>query len=251
MKATRLSGGAAAALLVVGLIWAAGELQDGQGSSPGASARPAASQAPSEPDEAASAPSSDLTMLLDQVDVVDERPDVAGYDRECGTGHACSFGQRWSDDVDVHLGHNGCGTRDDVLARDLEDVTYRPGTDDCVVETGTLHDPYTGQTIAFTKTEAHEVGVDHLYPLARAWDLGAAEWPQQRRTDFANDPRNLLAVSGPANSSKGDRGPGEWMPINAAHRCDYIAGYLEVAIAYDLPVTAADHDAAVSTSTTC
>ena len=192
-----------------------------------------------------------LTELLDQVDVVDERPDVAGYDRECGTGHACSFGQRWSDDVDVELGHNGCGTRDDVLSRDLEDVTYRSGTDNCVVETGTLHDPYTGQTIGFTKTEAHEVGVDHLYPLARAWDLGAAAWPQQRRTDFANDPRNLLAVSGPANSSKGDRGPGEWMPINATHRCDYIAGYLEVAIAYDLPITAADHDAGMATASTC
>jgi len=134
-------------------------------------------------------------------------------------------------------------TRNDVLARDLVDVELRPDTNGCVIIAGSLADPYTGQRISFVKERAYEVGIDHLYPLARAWDLGAATWSLDRRRDFANDPRNLLAVSGQANSSKSDRGPGEWLPLNVGYRCAYVARYLDVSIAYDLPITQADHHA--------
>lgn len=240
MSARRASALGAATLVLL-LIWVGGLLEREVSHEEGRSS------SRSEPRSSAVTPA-ELHQLLAAVKVVDGRPEVPGYDRECGTAHACSFGQAWTDDSAGELGHNGCGTRDDVLSRDLTDVTYRSGTHSCVVVSGVLMDPYTGERIAFTKDEAHEVGIDHLYPLARAWDLGAAQWDQQRRTDFANDSANLLAVSGRANSSKGDRGPGEWMPINAAHRCDYVAGYLEVAIAYDLPVTAADHDAVLAAS---
>lgn len=41
------------------------------------------------------------------------------------------------------------------------------------------------------------------------------------------------------------------MPINRAHVCDYLAGYLRVAIAYDLPITAADADAVDAGASTC
>ena len=185
----------------------------------------------------------ELDELLDQVEVVRSRPEVPGYDRDCGAGHSCSFGPAWTDDVDVAGGHNGCGTRDDILARDLTDVRHRPGTHNCVVIAGELADPYTGTRIEFRKENALEVGIDHVIPLARAWDLGASRWPEERRRDFANDPLNLLAVSGPANSSKADQGPGEWLPLNAAFRCEYLARYLSVTVAYDLPITQADHDA--------
>lgn len=53
-------------------------------------------------------------------------------------------------------------------------MTYRAGTHRCVVLTGHLADPYTGRSISFRKTEAGRVQIDHIYPLARAWDLGAA-----------------------------------------------------------------------------
>lgn len=193
----------------------------------------------------------DLAQLLHRVRVVEARPSVPGYDRVCGTGHGCVFGQAWSDDVDVALGHNGCDTRNDVLRRDLVDVELRPGTHDCVVISGELADPFTGQQITFTKAKAYEVGVDHVIPLARAWDLGAASWPLERRRVFANDPRNLLAVSGSANSSKSDRGPGEWLPLSAGFRCRYVARYLEVAIAYALPITRADHSAVIALEERC
>ena len=41
-----------------------------------------------------------------------------------------AFGQRWSDDVTVEFGHNGCDTRNDILRRDLRDVIVKPTTHD-------------------------------------------------------------------------------------------------------------------------
>lgn len=193
----------------------------------------------------------DLDELLDQVDVVAARPERPGYDRECGTGHACSFGPDWSDDTDTPLAHNGCDTRNDMLDRALTAPILRPGTNGCVVIAGRLTDPYTGEPIEFRKEAAHEVGVDHLYPLARAWDLGAADWTPKTRATFANDPANLVVVSGSANSSKSDQGPGEWLPMHAAYRCTYVARYLQVAIAYGLPITRGDHDAAQTLAPRC
>jgi hypothetical protein len=131
-------------------------------------------------------------------------------------------------------------------------VQYR-GRSRCVVITGTLPtDPYTGRRLEFRKTEATKVQIDHVYPLARAWDMGAARWPRQRRVDFANDQAvNLLAVDRPANASKDDDGPGEWMPINRSYRCTYVLQYLQVAHEYALPITAADRDAAQTITRSC
>ena len=186
----------------------------------------------------------DVDDLLRQVVVAKERPDRAGYDRDCGRDGACSFGPAWSDDYDGPGGHDGCDTRNNVLQRDLVDTTFRPGTHNCVVISGQLNDPYTGATIDFTKQHASAVQIDHLYPLAAAWDMGAADWPLERRIQFANDVDvNLLAVDGRANASKGDRTPGEWLPISKTYACTYVTRFLRVAIAYDLPVTAADVDA--------
>jgi hypothetical protein len=82
--------------------------------------------------------------------------------------------------------------------------------------------------------------------------MGAAHWPIQRRVDFANDEAaNLLAVDGPANASKNDDGPGEWLPINRRHRCTYVLRYLQVARKYTLPITAADRDTAQAITRTC
>ncbi|MEU4392649.1 DUF1524 domain-containing protein [Kribbella sp. NPDC023855] len=82
--------------------------------------------------------------------------------------------------------------------------------------------------------------------------MGAAKWSQQRRVDFANDEAmNLIAADGPANASKGDSGPGEWMPINRAYRCTYVLRYLQVARKWSLPITAADRDSARTITHIC
>ncbi|WP_119728466.1 HNH endonuclease family protein [Thermomonospora amylolytica] len=153
--------------------------------------------------------------------------DGAGYDRE-------DFGVRWRD-----IDRNGCDQRNDVLARDLREVTRRGR---CVVVSGTLHDPYTGRRIAFSKSDAAEVQIDHLYPLALAWRMGASRWPESRREEFANDHDNLLAVWGVPNGQKGDSGPGEWRP-RKEYQCTYAIKYVAVAAEYRLPVTRADRDA--------
>ncbi|BDE58695.1 DUF1524 domain-containing protein [Rhodococcus hoagii] len=190
--------------------------------------------------------------LLARVEVVGSRPDVAGYERGCQGGQACVFGPAWSDDHTGPGGHDGCDTRNDVLAADLTDVEFRGGTRDCVVVAGTLADPYSGRTLAFTKQDANAVQIDHVYPLAAAWDMGAARWPIERRRDFANDVTyNLLAVSGPENQAKRDATPSGWLPSDPAYHCFYVGKYLGVAVRYGLPITAADRDAIAAVAADC
>ncbi|MCA1008159.1 HNH endonuclease family protein [Rhodococcus hoagii] len=190
--------------------------------------------------------------LLARVEVVAARPDVAGYERGCRTGQGCVFGPSWSDDHTGPGGHDGCDTRNNVLAADLTDVEFRDGTRDCVVVAGTLADPYSGRTVAFTKQDANAVQIDHVYPLAAAWDMGAASWPIERRRDFANDVTyNLLAVSGPENQAKRDSTPSGWLPSDPAYRCFYVGKYLGVAVRYSLPITVGDRDAIADVAATC
>lgn len=154
------------------------------------------------------------------------------------------FGPAWTDDNDDALGHNGCDTRDDILARDLTGV-LRHG---CTVISGVLHDPYTGKTIHFQRGRATSwhVQIDHIVALGDAWRTGAQLLTERQRVDLANDPRNLLAVDGPANAAKGDRDAAHWLPPNSHFRCAYVTDQIAVKNAYHLWVTA-DEKAAMST----
>lgn len=182
-----------------------------------------------------------VEALLGRVRVVAAREHRPGYQRKCSGEQACVFGPAWTDDNDAPGGHDGCDTRNNVLARSMTAVTYRPGTRNCVVLTGQLADPYSGTSIAFRKRDAGAVQIDHVYPLAAAWDMGAWRWDLRRRVRFANDlDYNLLAVRGSDNQDKRDHTPGEWLPPNRAYRCFYAGKFLAVAVTYDLPVTAAD-----------
>ena len=150
-----------------------------------------------------------------------------------------AFGEAWSDETSAPGGHNACDTRNDILDRDLVDKTFtaivRCPT---AVATGTLRDPYTSTTIAFTR--GNQVGaavqIDHIVPLALAWDLGARTWPDDQRKRFANDPANLLAVQGRANQDKGDAEPAHWMPPNHAFWCQYAVQFAAVLRGYALPI---------------
>lgn len=153
------------------------------------------------------------------------------------------FGEAWSDDVNVQFGHNGCNTRDDILRRDLVDLQVRPGT--CFAQRGILHDPYTGATIDFVRgpDTSSAVQIDHVVSLSDAWYAGARAWDDQRRRDFANDPRNLLAVAGQVNFDKAFRDVASWLPPNAAFRCAFVARVVEVKSAYQLGVSSNEKDA--------
>jgi hypothetical protein len=174
------------------------------------------------------------TDVLAGVAVLPERARRYDYRR-------AAFGDAWTDDNDAPLGHNGCDTRDDILNRDLVDKTY-VSIKRCpdAVATGTLHDPYTNTTVAFQRGAkvGEAVQIDHIVPLAYAWDMGAYNWALPERLRFANDPANLLAVEGQANQDKGDSPPAQWMPPNTAFACQYAMQFIAVLRGYGLPVDA-------------
>jgi hypothetical protein len=168
---------------------------------------------------------------------VGPRGSSVGYDREF------HFGTAWKDDVDTTWGHDGCPTREQILHRDVKGLEFRAGTDECVVLTGILQEPYTGRTIQFTKARPSEVQIDHVIPLSYAWHQGARRWSQAKREQLANDPLNLLAVDGPANQRKSGSGPAGWTPPARGVRCAYAVRFGLVALKYTLPVTQADRRA--------
>ena len=162
---------------------------------------------------------------------------VKGWDRQTDFSRY-RFGEPWSDDVNVEFGHNGCNTRDDILRRDLTQLVVRPGT--CYAQSGVLIDRYTGESIAFVRgpDSSEAIQIDHVISLSDAWYKGARDWDDQRRRDFANDPRNLLAVGAKANFDKAFRDANAWLPPNPAFRCEFVARQIAVKAAYRLWVSA-------------
>ncbi|MEV5411266.1 HNH endonuclease family protein [Thermopolyspora sp. NPDC052614] len=157
----------------------------------------------------------------------------AGYRRE-------RYGENWADTAKgVPYAGNGCRTRDDLLARDGEEIRYRRGSA-CVVVAMMLRDPYTGWRIEWRKREHDRVQVDHVVPLSYGWRMGASRWSRAKRLRIANDPLNLMPVYGPVNEEKGGAGPATWLPPDRKIRCAYVVRFAQVALKYDLPVTRAD-----------
>lgn len=164
--------------------------------------------------------------------VIKGRAPMTGYDR-------AAFGPAWTD-TDA----NGCDQRNDVLRRDLNSKTLKGGTHGCTVMTGVLHDPYTGQTVAFRRTTGSSpIQIDHVVPEANAWVTGAQAWTTAKRTRFANDPLNLLAVGAAVNESKGAGDAATWLPPVTSYRCTYIARQVAVKRKYGAWVTPAEHAA--------
>lgn len=145
---------------------------------------------------------------------------------------------------------NGCDTRNNILTRDLKQVTYKDG---CLVASGVLNDPYTGRVINFVRGvgTSTAVQIDHVVALSDAWQKGAQQISSASRYALYNDPLNLLAVDGPTNESKGDSDAASWLPPNKAFRCAYVARQVAVKRKYGLWVTAAEKAAIASVLTSC
>ena len=157
------------------------------------------------------------------------------------TGYSRSaFGPAWAD-----VDRNGCDTRNDILKRDLTQITFRAKTKDCIVEIGILTDPFSGGSINFQRgiRTSALVQIDHVVALSNAWQTGIFKADLATRKNFANDPLNLLAVKGSLNSQKGDGDAATWLPPNKQFRCDYVSRQVEVKVKYGLWVTRAEKDA--------
>jgi hypothetical protein avisC_09051 len=138
-----------------------------------------------------------------------------------------------------------------------------------VVAAGTLEDPYTGATIRFKrgKETSQDVQIDHVIPLGFVYAHGGWKWDADTRLAIANDPLNLLAVDGRANSSKSDAGPatspkgtgadyivnggGGWLPDNSDYTCRYAARFARVALKYELGLGKTDSVALSKILTQC
>ena len=96
-----------------------------------------------------------------------------------------------------------------------------------------------------------EVHIDHVVALGNAWRTGAQAMTAQQRQNLAGDPLELLAVSRAVNLAKSDSDASEWLPPNAAFRCDYVARQIAVKVTYSLWVTPAERSAMVGVLTTC
>lgn len=189
-------------------------------------------------------PSETPTALVSARALLDTLP-VKGRAPKTGYDRVEKFGEAWLD-VDA----NGCSTREDILRRDLIDTT----TDNsCVVRSGVLNDPYTGQTIPFLRgsTTSNRVQIDHVVSLSNAWQTGAQRLDLATRIRFANDPLNLLAVDGPTNMQKSNGDAATWLPPNRAYWCPLVARQVSVKAAYGLWVTPPEHDAIARVLESC
>ncbi|MGW7521132.1 HNH endonuclease family protein [Streptomyces sp. NPDC054796] len=139
-----------------------------------------------------------------------------------------------------------CNTRETVLKRDGTGVTTDAA---CAATSGSWYSPYDGATWS----AASDVDIDHLVPLAEAWDSGANAWTTSRRQAFANDLTRpqLLAVTDNVNQSKGDQDPATWMPARTAYRCTYARAWVQVKYYYGLKVDPAEKSALSSVLNGC
>ena len=190
------------------------------------------------PTEDVTAPAGTALALLNTLPVKALGPQ-SGYDREGG------FGPSWYD-----VDGNGCDTRNDILRRDFEDITR---ADWCLVYTGVIDDPYTGETISFKRGRgtSNAVQIDHIVALSNAWKTGARKISYDLRVALANDPLNLVAVDGPTNSSKGDDSADWWLPPRRKVWCWYVSRQVSVKAAYKLWVTPDEKVAMKEVLATC
>ncbi len=192
----------------------------------GISSGPAAADPP--------APPSLSTARSELADLVVAAPDsMTGYSRD-------AF-DVWATQPDH------CTTRQDVLARDGQDVVEE--SDGCQPSSGSWYSAYDDTTV----TVVAQATIDHMVPLADAWRSGADKWTADQRKAFGNDLTDpqLLIASESSNSSKGDSSPDEWKPSNQAFWCTYAEDYTRVKYVWDLTATSAEKSALSDMLDTC
>ena len=187
-------------------------------------------------DEATNASSPALAALA--TIPIKGRAPKTGYDRDL-------FASEWDYSF-------GCDMRNKILRRDFIQFEFRSDST-CVIATGVLLDPYTGQTINFVRGvgTSNEVQIDHVVAVSDAWQKGAQQLSSDQRYAFYNDPLNLLAVSGSANAQKSDSDAASWLPANKGFRCAFVARQIAVKLSYNLWVTQAEHDSISRVLQTC
>ncbi|MFE7951485.1 HNH endonuclease family protein [Streptomyces sp. NPDC057426] len=168
-----------------------------------------------------------LADALEQIPVADESR--TGYTRD-------KF-RHWNTGLDPA---DGCNTRAEVLmAEALEAPTVAAG---CKLSGGTWLSYYDGQEV----NDPAKLDIDHMVPLAEAWDSGASSWDAKRREAYANDQdasTSLVAVTARSNRQKADQDPREWMPPLPDAHCRYISEWVGTKLRWGLAADQGEVDA--------
>jgi hypothetical protein len=126
---------------------------------------------------------------------------------------------------------DGCHTRAEVLIHEaIEPPTVGPN---CRLSGGRWWSYYDAVSV----TSASGLDIDHMVPLAEAWDSGASAWTAQRRERYANDQgqeASLVAVTARSNRSKADQDPAQWLPPAADAHCRYAAEWVATKLRWSL-----------------
>ncbi|REK84529.1 HNH endonuclease [Streptomyces inhibens] len=152
--------------------------------------------------------------------------------REFRTGYERDKFRLWTD-----ADHDGCDTRKEVLISEAV-VKPRQGKN-CRLTGGKWRSYYDDKTV----TDARKLDIDHVVPLAEAWDSGASKWTPERRERYANDlgaDRSLVAVSLGENRTKGDKDPAEWMPPAKDATCTYATDWVAAKLRWKLTADRAE-----------
>ncbi|MFE2359002.1 HNH endonuclease family protein [Streptomyces parvulus] len=149
-----------------------------------------------------------------------------GYDRD-------AF-RHWNTGADPT---DGCNTRAETLiAEAVEPPTVGPK---CRLTGGRWWSYYDQVWV----TSASGLDIDHMGPLAEAWDSGASTWSAQRREAYANDlgaEASLVAVTARSNRSKSDQDPATWLPPAAEVHCRYVAEWVGTKLRWSLSADEAE-----------
>jgi hypothetical protein len=143
---------------------------------------------------------------------------------------------------------NGCDSRKSVIISEaIVKPTVKTG---CVIVGGEWLSVYDNVKV----TDASKLDVDHMVPLAEAWDSGASAWTDAKREVYANDqtdPRHLIAVTGSSNRSKSDQDPATWVPTNKAYLCEYLTNWVSIKVRWSLSVDTAEKTAIANGLKSC
>nr|WP_107056083.1 HNH endonuclease family protein [Streptomyces griseus] len=148
----------------------------------------------------------------------------------------------------VDTDRDGCNTRSEVLIE--EAVTAPEQGANCALVGGSWYSPYDDTYF----TQARALDIDHLVPLAEAWDSGASAWTAAERQAYANDlddARALIAVSAASNRSKADQDPTTWQPPASGYRCTYATDWVAIKTRWTLAVDPAEQTAISEILDTC
>lgn len=151
------------------------------------------------------------------------------------TGYQRALFKHW-----VDADKDGCNTRAEVLLDEAIVAPERTGT--CTLTGGEWYSPYDDRTIDGPRG----LDIDHLVPLAEAWDSGASGWSPAEREAYANDledGRALIAVSATSNRSKADQDPSTWLPTAVGYRCTYVTNWVADKTRWGLTVDGAERAA--------